>query len=118
MRLLFLLVSGMIAFSPGPAGAVSMTNDPKGFHNIVWGTALNSRPDLELTRQGRNIIEYQFKDTPPWFASIPVESLRLSTIDDQFARGTIRYRGAETHKKISSYLNWRSVRTNTLPGKL
>ena len=63
MQLLFLLVIGMIAFSPGPAGAVSMTNDPKGFHNIVWGTALNTRPDLELTRQGRNIIEYQFKDT-------------------------------------------------------
>jgi hypothetical protein len=118
MRLLFLLVSGMIAFSAGPAGAVSMTNDPKGFHNIVWGTALNTRPDLELTRQGRNIIEYQFKDTPPLFASIPVESLRLSTIDDQFARVTIRYRGAETHKKILSYLESEFGRTEHLPGQM
>ena len=100
------------------AGAVSMTNDPKGFHNIVWGTALKARPDLELTRQGPNIIEYRFKNTPPSFADIPVESLHLSTVDDQFARVTIRYRGEETHKKILAYLESEFGRMERLPGQM
>src|SRR5687767_14402605 len=91
-----------VSFSPASAG--SMVNDPKGFHNIVWGAELNTRTDLELTRQGPNVIEYQFKNTPPSFANIPVESLRLSTVDNQFARVTIRYRGEDTHKKILAYL--------------
>ena len=103
---------------PALSGAVSMTNDPKGFRKIVWGTALHARTDLELTRRGPNIIEYRFKDTPPSFADIPVESLHLSTVDDQFARVTIRYRGEETHKKILAYLESEFGRIEHLPGQM
>lgn len=105
-------------FSVTLAGAVPMTNDPKGFRNIVWGTALNARNDLEPTRQGRNIVEYRFKNTPPSFADIPVESLHLSTVDDQFARVTIRYRGEETHKKILAYLESQFGQMERLPGQM
>jgi hypothetical protein len=105
-----------VSFSPASAG--SMVNDPKGFHNIVWGAELNTRTDLELTRQGPNVIEYQFKNTPPSFANIPVESLRLSTVDNQFARVTIRYRGEDTHKKILAYLESEFGRTERLPGQM
>src|SRR4029078_5883481 len=104
MRLVCALLAGWMLCAPALAGAVSMTNDPKGFRNIVWGAALNTRTDLERTRQGPNIIEYRFKNTPTSFADIPVESLHLSTVDDQFARVTIRYRGEDTHKKILAYL--------------
>ena len=90
MRLICALLTGWMLSSPMLAGAVSMTNDPKGFRNIVWGTALNTRTDLEPTRQGPNIIDYRFKNAPPTFADIPVESLQLSTVDDQFARVTVR----------------------------
>ena len=104
--------------SPILAGAVSMTNDPKGFRNIVWGTALNTRTDLEPTRQGRNIIDYRYKNSPPTFADIPVESLQLSTVDDQFARVTVRYRGEDTHKKILGYLESEFGRMERLPGQM
>ena len=100
MRLGCALLAAWLLWAPSLVGAVSMTNDPKGFRNIAWGTALNARTDLERTRQGPNIIEYRFKNTPPSFADIPVESLHLSTVDDQLARVTIRYRGEDTHKKI------------------
>src|SRR4029078_13487097 len=100
MRLGCALLAAWLLWGPSLVGAVSMTNDPKGVRNIAWGTALNARPDLEVTRQGPSIIEYRFKNTPPSFADIPVESLHLSTVDDQFARVTIRYRGEGTHKRI------------------
>lgn len=100
------------------ASAVPMTNDPKGFRNIVWGAALDARTDLEPTRHGRNITDYRFKNTAPSFADIPVESLLLSTVDDQFARVTIRYRGEDTHKRILSYLESQFGRMEHLPGQM
>lgn len=108
----------LLLLRPSLSDAVSMTNDPKGFQNIVWGTALKVRTDLEPTRKGPNIIEYQFKNTPPSFANIPVESVRLSTVDDQFARVTIRYQGEETHKRILAYLETEFGRTEHLPGQM
>jgi hypothetical protein len=108
----------LLLLSPSFSGAVSMTNDPKGFQNIVWGAALNVRTDLEPTRKGQNSVEYQFKNTPPTFANIPVESLRLSTVDDQFARVTIRYHGEETHKRILAYLEGEFGRSERLPGQM
>src|SRR4029078_8879516 len=68
--------------------------------------------------QGPNIIEYRFKNTPPSFADIPVESLHLSTVDDQFARVTIRYRGEDTHKRILAYLESEFGRMERLPGQM
>jgi hypothetical protein len=118
MRLACALLAAWLCSVPAFAGAVSMTNDPKGFHNIVWGAALNARTDLERTRQGPNIIEYRFKNTPPSFADIPVESLHLSTVDDQFARVTIRYRGEDTHKKILAYLESEFGHMERLPGQM
>ena len=118
MRLLHVLLAGWMACAPALAAAVSMTNDPKGFGNIIWGAALNARADLEPTTQGRNTIEYRFKNTPPSFADSPVESLHLSTVDGQFARVTVRYRGEETHKRILAYLESEFGRMERLPGQM
>ena len=119
MRRIALVLSTIFLLLPArPAGGVQMTHDPKGFHDIVWGTVLKTRADLELTRQGRNIVEYQFKNRQPSFANIPVESLRLSTIDDQFARVTVRYHGEDTHKKILAYLEGEFGLTDRLPGQM
>ena len=118
MRLASALVAAWFCSAAAFAGAVSMTNDPKGFANIAWGSALKMRQDLEPTRHGGNISEYRFKNTPPSFADIPVESLQLSTVDDQFARVTIRYRGEETHRKIMAYLESQFGRTERLPGQM
>src|SRR5690349_14531526 len=118
MRLLCALLAGWMIAAPAVAGAVSMTNDPKGFRNIVWGTALPVRTDLEPAGRGLNIIDYRFKNSAPSFADIPVESLHLSTVDDQFARVTIRYRGEETNKKILAYLESEFGPTERLPGQM
>ena len=114
---LMLVVLGMIflLLRPTVSDAVSMTNDPKGFHNIAWGAALKVRSDLVQTRKGSNFVEYQFKNTPPTFGDIPVESLRLSTVDDQFARVTIRYHGEATHKRLLGYLEKEFGRMERLP---
>ena len=118
MRLACALLAAWLCSAPALAGAVVMTNDPKGFRNIVWGTALNARTDLEPTRRGNNIIEYRFKNMPPSFAEIPVESLHLSTVDDQFARVTVRYRGEQTHKRILAYLEAEFGPMERLPGQM
>lgn len=118
MRLVGTLLAAWLCSIPAIAGAVSMTNDPKGFRNIVWGSALDARQDLEPTRRTSNISEYRFKNTPPSFADIPVESLHLATVDDQFARVTIRYRGEETHRKILAYLESEFGRMERLPGQM
>jgi hypothetical protein len=112
------LLASWILWAPALAGAVSMKNDPKGFRNILWGTALNARADLEPAGRGRNIIDYRFKNSPPFFADIPVESLHLSTVDDQFARVTVRYRGEDTHKQIMAYLESEFGRMERIPGQM
>lgn len=118
MRFGCALLAAWLCTAPALAGAVSMTNDPQGFRNIVWGTALNARADLEPTRQGPHIVDYRFRNTPPSFADIPVESLHLSAVDNQFARVTIRYRGEDTHKKILAYLESEFGRMERLPGQM
>jgi len=101
-----------------PSHAVPMANDPKGFQNIIWGSALESRPDMEVTRKTQHVIEYQLKNTPAAFAGIPVESVRLSSIEKQFARVTIRYRGEEIHKRLLAYLEQEFGPIERLPGQM
>lgn len=47
---------------------------------------------------------YELVERPPRFGGIPVESLRLVAIDDQFARVTIRYHGQDTHSAVMRQL--------------
>src|SRR5512139_3344792 len=89
---------------PFLAHAVQMVNDPNGFQNLTWGTALTTRPDLQVAKAGPHVSEYQLKDSQPLFAGIPVESLRFVSVDEQFARVTIRYRGDDRHKQILTHL--------------
>lgn len=103
---------------PTQATAVSMLNDPKGFRDIAWGLSLTTRPELELTREGPHIQEYEFRDTPHTFAGIAVESVRLSTVDEQFARVTVRYKGEATHKHIMSYLEKQFGLIERIPGQM
>jgi len=108
----------LLLVHPLPSAAVSMTNDPKGFHNIAWGAALRSRSDLEVAREGPHVMEYQLKNTPPSFADVPVESIGLSSVDDQFARVTIRYKGEESHRRILAYLEQEFGRIERIPGQM
>lgn len=116
MLLLFGIMLSL--FAPTPVDAVPMTNDPMGFRDIVWGSSLTGRPDLEVFRKGPHVIEYQLKDQPPSYADVPVEALRLSSIDNQFARVTIRYKDEAIHKKILAYLEHKFGPLDRIPGQM
>jgi hypothetical protein len=103
---------------PFLAHAVPMVNDPNGFQNMTWGATLTARPDLEVARAGPHVNEYQLRDSPPSYAGIPVESVRFLSVDEQFARVTIRYQGDDRHKQILTYLEQQFGSLERVPGQM
>ena len=100
------------------AHAVQMVNDPNGFQNLTWGAALTTRPDLQVAKAGPHVSEYQLRDSQPLFAGIPVESLRFLSVDEQFARVTIRYQGDDRHKQILTHLEQQFGSLERAPGQM
>ena len=45
-----LVLGALLAASAGSAAAITMVNDPHGFHQIPWGVPLADNPDLIVTR--------------------------------------------------------------------
>ena len=103
---------------PSPAHAVPMVNDPNGFQNMTWGVALATRPDLEITRPGPHVNEYQLRGSPPSYGGVPVERLRFLSVDEQFARVTIHYQGDDRHKQILAYLEQQFGPLERVPGQM
>lgn len=100
------------------ACAVPLVNDPKGFHDMAWGAALSGRQDLEVTRSSPHITEYRLKTDSPAFAGVPVTSIALVAVDDQFARVTIRYQGEQVHKQVLAYLEKEFGPIDRIPGQM
>ena len=113
-----LVLGALLAAYAGPAFAITMANDPHGFQQIPWGIPLADVPELSVTRTNSHTTDYEFRDRPPVYADIPVESLQLSTVDAQFARVTIRYRGAHTHSKVLQFLERAYGAIERLPGQM
>ena len=103
---------------PSPAHAMPLVNDPNGFQNMTWGVALTAKPDLEVTTPGPHVNEFRSRDGAPSYAGIPVESVRYLSVDDQFARVTIRYQGTERHKQILAYLEQQFGSLERIPGQM
>lgn len=95
-----------------------MVNDPNGFQNLTWGTTLATRPDLQIAKAGPHVSEYQSRDTQPSFAGVPVESLHFLSVDEQFARVTIRYQGDDRHKQILTHLERQFGSLERVPGQM
>jgi len=116
----YLLLLGLLLCINRPllAHAVPMVNDPNGFQNLTWGATLTTRPDLEITTAGPHVNEFQSRNGAPSYAGIPVESIRFLSVDDQFARVTIRYQGDERHKQILSYLEQQFGSLERIPGQM
>jgi hypothetical protein len=100
------------------AWAVPMTNDPKGFHDIAWGTLLSSRQDLETIQSGPHITEYLHKTEPSAFAEAEMTSILYVSVDDQFARVMIRYHGGQVHRQVLSFLENHFGRLERVPGQM
>jgi hypothetical protein len=103
---------------PFLAHAVPMVNDPNGFQNLAWGATLTTRPDLEVTTAGPHVNEFQSRNGAPSYAGIPVESVRFLSVDNQFARVTIRYQGDDQHKQILAYLEQQFGSLERIPGQM
>lgn len=105
-------------FQPATVFAVPMLNDPKGFHSIPWGATLMARTDLEPARTGPHIKEYRAKTGPPSFANTEMTSILYVSVDDQFARVTIRYDGEQIHKRVMDYLEAQFGPLERIPGQM
>jgi hypothetical protein len=95
-----------------------MVNDPNGFQSLAWGISLTTQPDLEIAKAGPHVNEYQLRGSPPSYAGVPVESLHLVSVDEQFARVTIHYQGEGRHKQILAYLERQFGSLERIPGQM
>ncbi|MCP9454706.1 MAG: hypothetical protein NNA18_01180 [Nitrospira sp.] len=101
-----------------PLAAVSMLNDPGGFHGIRWGSPLSSRNDLELLRASSHITEYRSKTGDTTFAGAEMTSISFVALNDQFARVTIRYEGEAIHKQVLNFLESHYGALQRIPGQM
>lgn len=98
--------------------AVQMANDPKGFHDILWGSPLTARGDMEPVQTGAHVTEYRRKQEQTLFAGAVMTSILYISFDDQFARVTIRYHGESVHKQILDYLETQYGSLHRIPGQM
>lgn len=110
--------AALLLLAAGPVSAITMTDDPRGYHDWSWGIPLADIPDLMVMRENTHTTDYEFRDRAPMYAGIPVESLHLSTVDAQFARVTIRYSGAQAHKQMLQHLEQTYGAIEKLPGQM
>lgn len=103
---------------PLDASAVEMRNDPKGFQQIAWGASLATHPELEPQRTGPHIKEYRTKAGSRSFANTDMTSILYVTVDDQFARVTIRYEGERNHKQVMEYMEAQFGPLERIPGQM
>jgi hypothetical protein len=113
-----LVLMTAIVIGGGSAWAVPMTHDPKGFHDIPWGTSLSSRHDLEPIQADPHIVEYLRNTESSSFAGTEMTSVRYVSVDDQFARVIIRYQGDHVHRQVLSFLENHFGRLERIPGEM
>jgi hypothetical protein len=103
-RLSLALLTGWLAVSPLAAFAGPMAKDPEGFRGMAWGSSLADSPDLMLVETANLIKGYDLKNGPDLLGEARVDVMRFLTINEKFARVTVRYHGKETHKQVLDYL--------------
>jgi len=113
---LFLMVFFLGGIVPGFSRV--MDHDPSGFQGILWGKSLVTHHELESVDSEDHIHIYQPKESVAQFGGIPVESLRYITINDQFAKVRIHYRGEKTHQSIFHYLESHYGKIHLQPGAM
>ncbi len=113
-----LLLGALSLFTPQSAAPVPLHDDPKGYQGIPWGASLVDVPDMVLTRTAAHVKDYEMKNGRPSLGGVPVETVRFYSVDDQFARVTVRYRGEQTHRQILHYLERQFGPLERIPGQM
>ncbi|GMV48867.1 MAG: hypothetical protein AMXMBFR67_04100 [Nitrospira sp.] len=109
------LVLGAVLWPLTLAFAVMMQDDPNGFEGIPWGAELAGRDRLTKVEDAGRVQTYELKGGPA-LREIPVDVLRFSAVDGQFARVMIRYSGKDIHDKILDLLQQQYGRLERTPG--
>lgn len=97
--------------------AVPMIEDPNGFEGIPWGATLSESETFGKVEDAGRFKTYEIKAGSPTIGPAKVESMKFITIDDKFARVTVRYQGKEAHEKILAWLQTRFGPLDRTPGQ-
>jgi hypothetical protein len=106
-----LVLSGSLAL------AVQMKDDPKGFEGVPWGVALSESDLFKKVEEAGRVKGYEFKGAAPSLGQTQVQSMRFTTIDEKFARVTVRYEGKAAYDQILAFLQTRYGEIDRTPGQ-
>lgn len=101
----------------GPAAAVPMREDPKGFEGIPWSATLAESETFVLVNSEDRFKEYQLKQKPLTLNGIAVESMKFMTVDGKFGRVILRYQGRQAHDAMLAFLQSRYGPLDETPGQ-
>ena len=108
--LCFLLLTGTAI------SGTSIEQDPEGFYGIQWGDSLAHQRNLKEIDVSNTLHIYTLKEGNPQVDGIPMESVKLYSLDDQYARALFRYKGKSTHTSLLKYLEDRFGKSGPLHG--
>ncbi len=95
-----------------------MVNDPNGFEGITWGATIADSDNFVKVEDAGRLRNFEIKSGAPTLGPAKVESMRFMTIEGQFARVTVRYRGKEVHDQILEYLQSQYGPLDRTPGQI
>ena len=116
-RVCLVAVASSLLWLSSAAFAVPMKEDPKGFEGIPWGATLSESETFGKIEDAGRLKTYELKGAPPSFGPAKVESMRFITVDDRFARVTVRYQGKATHDQLLTFLQSRYGPLDRTPGQ-
>jgi hypothetical protein len=106
-----------VVLTAGQTLAVPMKEDPNGFEGIPWGATLAESDTFGKVEDAGRVKTYELKAGPPALGPAKVESMKFMTVDDKFARVTVRYKGKEVHDQIMAFLQSRYGPLDRTPGQ-
>ncbi len=97
--------------------AVPMKDDPNGFEGLAWGVALAENDTFKRTEDAGRLKTYELTAGPAKLGDTVVPSMKFMTIDDKFARVTVRYEGKAAHEQILAFLQAKYGPLDRTPGQ-
>ncbi len=97
--------------------AVPMKEDPNGFEGIPWGVALSESETFGQVEDAGRLKTYELKNGALALGRTKVDSMKFVTIDDKFARVTVRFAGKAAHDEILAFLQTKYGQLDRTPGQ-
>jgi hypothetical protein len=103
-RKILLTVCACLFLGTPALSATPLEQDPKGFFGSLWGKSLEGRSDLKEIESIDTMHIYTVKIGPPQIEGIVMESVKLYTLEEKYARALFHYQGEANHKSLLHYL--------------